>query len=163
VHVQHQHVVRSHRNRRPARVHGLPRLGRVALRRRPGRCPSCRHRVYGEYGVMTEPATIDVEYHGPLLADGHRATDVRNAQRFGQAAAGQARYCLQWERWIIFDGQRWIVDRRDALVGEIAKRVAKRLRFVAATTDGLSRDDRDALWDWAQHCEKASTIRNMTG
>lgn len=66
------------------------------------------------------------------LPDGHRATDVGNAERLVTAARHKLRYVHAGGKWIVYQGGRWIVDDKDALVTEIAKQVPRGLYRLAA-------------------------------
>lgn len=92
------------------------------------------------------------------LADGYRPSDVGNAERLIAAAGEQLRYVHAWQRWIVYDDGRWTLDAGDALVTELAKRVAKQLFAWAISTNG---EERDALWRWARRCETGAAITTM--
>lgn len=92
------------------------------------------------------------------LTDGYRPTDVGNAQRLIDAADGRLRYVHLWQRWIVYTGGRWVLDAGDALVTEVAKRVARGLFTAALNTSGGARED---LWKHARKCETSSSITNM--
>jgi P4 family phage/plasmid primase-like protien len=95
------------------------------------------------------------------LPDGHRATDVGNAERLVAAASHQLRYVHAWGKWIVYHGGRWIVDDKDALVTEIAKQVPRRLYKLAAataTTDNIAAAE---VWKWALKTDNSSAISSM--
>ena len=43
-------------------------------------------------------------------------TDMGNAERLVRRYGGDIRYCHKWERWVIWDAQRWRVDENEAIV-----------------------------------------------
>lgn len=62
-----------------------------------------------------------------------RLTDLGNAQRFTNLAAGRALYCTQWGRWLTWGGIRWQVDEALNIL-TMAKRTALAI-FAEAKTD----------------------------
>jgi putative DNA primase/helicase len=94
-----------------------------------------------------------------VIADGYRCTDAGNASRLIAALDGKARYVHAWGKWIIYRQGRWVVDEKDALVTERAKRVAKKLFRLLPTVEG--KDDREALFKWAVSSESSGRIAAM--
>ena len=93
-----------------------------------------------------------------VLADGFRPTDAGNAERLVAAAEGTIRYVPAWSKWLVYVDGAWTDDADQARVGEIAKRVARRLFEVAVEQDG---EQRRRTVRHAMACEKAHTIANM--
>ena len=93
------------------------------------------------------------------LADGHRPTDVGNAERLIEAGAGQIRYVHAWGRWLVYRGGRWQLDPNNALIRQVAKKVARQLFKLAANTQDKAQ--RDAAWSWAKRSETAGAITAM--
>ena len=93
-----------------------------------------------------------------ILPDGYRASDVGNAERLIVAGNGQLRYVHLWQRWVVYTGGRWVLDSADALVTQMAKRVARSLYLAAIETPG---EARESLWKHARKCESSSAITNM--
>jgi putative DNA primase/helicase len=92
------------------------------------------------------------------LADGFRPTDVGNAERLAAAGAGQIRYVRAWQKWIVYRDGCWIIDTGEALIGELAKEVARRL-FARAVR--LTGHDRELMWKHARRCETGAAIAGM--
>jgi len=93
-----------------------------------------------------------------LAPDGFRLTDVGNAERFIQLSGGRVRYAHAWGCWLVYRGGRWIRDPKDALVMEMAKKVAKSLmRLVPRLND----KERDAVFAHAKRAESRSAISAM--
>jgi putative DNA primase/helicase len=107
------------------------------------------------FGVPDDRASEPV---AGVLADGHRPTDVGNADRLVAAADGCIRYVHAWSRWIVYRDGRWIIDTGDALITEIAKQVPRRMLDRAVTLD---RDRRDELWKWATRSETSGAVASM--
>lgn len=91
------------------------------------------------------------------LLDGHRATDLGNADRLVAALDGHARYVDTWGKWIVWDPTAgvWRLDPHDARIAELAKRVPRAMFRLAADTGS------DSLWKWAKRSESASSIAAM--
>jgi len=100
----------------------------------------------------------DLSDSAEILPDGYRASDVGNAERLIIAADGRLRYVHRWQRWIVYTGGKWVLDAGDALVTQVAKRVARGLFLAAMNAAG---DGRDALWKHAKKCETSAAIGNM--
>ncbi|MEQ1698905.1 MAG: bifunctional DNA primase/polymerase [Ilumatobacteraceae bacterium] len=81
--------------------------------------------------------------------DGYRLTEAGNALRLVELGAGRLRYVHAWGRWIVYRHGRWGVDAGDALVTELAKKVARRLLVRVAKMEAS--DDRDAQRDVRCH------------
>lgn len=108
-------------------------------------------------------ATVSVDGQHPqeaALADGHRGTDVGNADRLVAVTNGLVRYVPTWRKWLVYDEGAgvWRIDEGDALITEQAKLVPRTMFRIAA---GLSGGDRDDLWNWARRTESASSIAAM--
>ena len=94
--------------------------------------------------------------------DGHRPTDVGNAARLLNVAEGRLRYVHAWGKWIVYQRGRWVVDEKDALVTEIAKKVAKGLyRLAAKTAAAEGPKSADLIWEWALHSDTSGAIAAM--
>lgn len=92
------------------------------------------------------------------LADGHRATDSGNADRFIALADGRARYVPAWGKWVIYSDGRWVVDPGDALATELARAVPRAMFELAAQ---FVADDREPLWKHARKSEQSNAIKAM--
>lgn len=100
-------------------------------------------------------------HHGVTLgalADGHRPTDIGNADRLAALANGRIRYVHTWKKWIVYLKGAWRIDNGETLITEAAKKVPSKLFHLAAT---LHDPDRDAMWRWAKRSESAVAVRNM--
>jgi putative DNA primase/helicase len=94
--------------------------------------------------------------------DEQRPTDVGNAARLLHHAAGSIRYVHAWGKWIVCRNGRWIVDEKDALVTEVAKRVAKGLYALAAKTAKTEgKKAATDIWAWALKSDTSGAIAAM--
>lgn len=94
-----------------------------------------------------------------LLADGHRATESGNADRFVKAYKNQVRWVAAWNKWVVYEHGVWKVDFNSALATELARDIPRAMFTLAADQD--DRDKRDALIKWAKASEKSSAIQAM--
>jgi putative DNA primase/helicase len=51
-------------------------------------------------------------------------TDLGNAKRFVERHGQDIRYCIQWDKWMVWDGKRWAIDT----TGEIDRRAKETVR-----------------------------------
>ena len=51
-------------------------------------------------------------------------------------ADGRVRYVAAWGKWIVYEDGCWVDDHRDVVVTERAREMARKLRRLAATTEG---------------------------
>jgi putative DNA primase/helicase len=93
----------------------------------------------------------------PLGPDGHRYTDVGNADRLIAAHGDRLRYVPAWRRWLAWDGRRWQLDHDNVRVAELAKDVPRRLLEHVHNVTG---DDRKKLVAHATKTESATGIAN---
>jgi putative DNA primase/helicase len=116
--------------------------------------------VYGRYeaGRRLDERRNDNPAAEGALADGHRATDVGNADRLAALADGHIRYVHAWQKWIVYRDGAWRIDAGDALITELAKAVPRHMFRLAAELNG---DSRDAMWKWAKRSETTPSIRAM--
>jgi putative DNA primase/helicase len=69
-------------------------------------------------------AEVQTDVAGILQAEGR--TELANARRFVAQNAGRVRYVAAWSKWIVWTGQRWLLDDGCA-VHSLAKGVAESL------------------------------------
>lgn len=115
---------------------------------------------YGER--LTAPTGGAEEDAGDTTAaasDGYRLTDVGNSERLIRLAGGRLRYAHAWGKWLIYRGGRWVVDEREAIVTEFAKKVPREImRGLAAVTDA---DQRKFEFRHAIRSESGGAIASM--
>jgi putative DNA primase/helicase len=85
-------------------------------------------------------------------------TDLGNAERLLATAGTDTRYVHAWNRWLIWDGTRWVLDND----GEIERRAVLAIRetYVAAAAVEDTKT-RQGLVDHARKSESAGRIRAM--
>ncbi|HEY5373886.1 MAG TPA: phage/plasmid primase, P4 family [Polyangiaceae bacterium] len=96
---------------------------------------------------------------GVALAPGaFKCTDLGNAERLVTRFRGQIRYCPPRKRWLIWEGQRWLLDE----TGEINRRAKSTVRAIYEEAAACRVDDiRKAIAKHAGDSEKASRVAAM--
>jgi putative DNA primase/helicase len=84
--------------------------------------------------------------------------DAGNAERLADRHGANLRYCYPWGRWLVYDGTRWRVDDRGAVVG-LAKDTARSIFEEAkeATEDAAAK----RLGKWASDSLSEGKLRSM--
>jgi P4 family phage/plasmid primase-like protien len=121
------------------------------------------HDVYERYppGHDDEPVDDGDDVRALKFPDGYRPTDVGNAARLHRHAGGRLRYVHAWGKWIVYRNGRWVVDEKDALVTEMAKKVPRGLYRLAAKTAAKDPDDAKPIWAWALKSDTSGAIAAM--
>jgi putative DNA primase/helicase len=84
-------------------------------------------------------------------------TDRENADRFARSFANDARYVPELKRWVLWNGNRWIVDIANQ-VWQVAMRLADDWRLEAVGLQDSK--DRARHRAWADECESLHVIKN---
>lgn len=85
-------------------------------------------------------------------------TDYGNALRLVEACGDSIRYCYEWKRWLVYDGQRWNGDDRGAIIQK-AKHCVRQMYFEASqVADDATRKN---LVDWARKSENRGRLDAM--
>jgi putative DNA primase/helicase len=89
---------------------------------------------------------------------GINLTDLGNAHRLVEAYGAHLRYCHPWNRWMVWDGQRWRIDSS----GEVERKAKATVKNIY-TTAGKSEDDehRKRLAKHALRSESGGRIQAM--
>jgi putative DNA primase/helicase len=69
------------------------------------------------------------------LTRGLRHHDADNSKRLIHLHGEHLRFVPQWDKWIVWNGTRWVVDHQDVMVTELAKDVSRALYMQASTVD----------------------------
>jgi P4 family phage/plasmid primase-like protien len=81
-------------------------------------------------------------------------TDSGNAERIRKMYGEDIRYCTQMQKWLVWDGRRWAIDEKGAVI-QMAKRMCRRLYEQATGNSKLE--------EWARKSESqgglASALR----
>jgi putative DNA primase/helicase len=85
----------------------------------------------------------------------YQATDYGNAERLVALHGHNVRYCHPWKKWLIWDGNRWVVDETGAAV-RLAKQTIRRIYGQAEDeTDSAIRQE---MVEWALQSERAARL-----
>lgn len=87
-------------------------------------------------------------------------TDTGNVARLIQAAGSKFRYVETWERYMVWDGKRWMEDPRGTRVLGLTKAVAASLRKEADEVEAAGGDGAK-LRKWRQKCLSAGRRKAM--
>nr|MDP9479407.1 phage/plasmid primase, P4 family [Actinomycetota bacterium] len=85
-------------------------------------------------------------------------TDTGNAERLADRHGANLRYCYPWGKWLVYDGTRWRVDDRGAVV-RLAKDAARSIFEEAKEAPGDEAAKR--LGKWASSSLSESKLRAM--
>lgn len=86
----------------------------------------------------------------------HTHDEVSCARRLAAEAAGSLRYCVEWRKWLAWDGRRWRVDD-----GGVAIERAKKLRdSLWSELAALPRTEQDAAY---QFCRSMGAAKKLAG
>jgi putative DNA primase/helicase len=85
-------------------------------------------------------------------------TDTGNAERLADRHGANLRYCYPWGKWLVYDGTRWRVDDRGAVV-RLAKDTARSI-FEEAK-EAPDDDTAKRLGKWATSSLSESKLRAM--
>lgn len=72
---------------------------------------------------------------------GANLTDLGNARRFVAIHGGDIRYCYLWAKWLVWDGKRWKVDDRGAVIRKAKETIMAIYQEAAKTQDESQRKD----------------------
>lgn len=96
------------------------------------------------------------EGEGPdLLA--YPMTDSGNGERIVALFGSEIRYCIEMQKWLVWDETRWMVDEKDA-AGQLAKEMARTIYDQARLRTTLDRDDFEIWQKFARRSESHAGI-----
>src|SRR5437773_1057602 len=71
----------------------------------------------------------------------HNPTDVGNAQRLVARHGSDLRFCWPWNRWLVWDDQRWAIDE----TGEAVRRMKETIAALAADIDEIDDEEQQKV------------------
>lgn len=89
----------------------------------------------------------------------HHCTDKGNAYRLARKFKNHIRFCHAWEKWLVWDGERWKIDANGG-INRYAMDAAGAI-FQEAADRSISMEARDKLIKWAYDSEAANRLANM--
>jgi putative DNA primase/helicase len=101
--------------------------------------------------LSTIPKTVEnLADHQNKGTMSYLPTDGSNAERFVAEHGHEVRYCHTWNKWMVWDGRRWVVDDCGQ-VHQLAKATVRRMQREA--TDEPDDDKRKAKLGWARQSD----------
>jgi len=130
--------------------------------------PKWDHSHYGDgstYGQATIKKSINTSRNTPKYEVSRhesersfKLTDLGNAERLVWRFSGDILYCHEWNKWLVWDGNRWTVDRRDCM-NQKAKEVVRSIYGEAVRVSDSSL--REQIARHAMSSESSAKIRSM--
>ena len=107
-----------------------------------------------------------------LIPSDAKFTDLGNAERLVELIDGNARYCHQWSKWVIWDGRRWSEDNDGQIyrlaidtVKQMYKKAAEMAEKASEIADSDERQKAiarsEALTQWGRKCESRNRLEAM--
>jgi len=85
-------------------------------------------------------------------------TDLGNANRFVHRHGENIRYCYKWNKWLVWDGKKWVVDDGDRIEYLAKETIRNIYREAAAVNDDK---ERSALVKHAKDSESKKNLQAM--
>lgn len=87
-----------------------------------------------------------------------KLTDLGNAEYFEQYYKGKIKYCYQMDKWLIWDGKKWVIDSADKITVKAGECVRSMYDFLSKISDD---DVRKKLFNHAMKSEDARKLSAM--
>jgi len=87
-----------------------------------------------------------------------RYTDLGNAIRLVTRHGADLRYCHPYKRWLVWNGNRWLLDETEEHVRRAKDTARAMWQEVAKITEA---DERKRAMSWAHRSQNAGQLRNM--
>jgi len=134
-------------------------------------CGSAKHtldeHVEREMAVFDEPTTqvrrkpkLRVIQGGGSNAFTARCTDVANAEKLVALYGTELRYVVEWGKWLVWDGKRWVLDEKGIRAHRLGVETVRAMMGEAAQeleTAKAMPDDQDGATAKADAVKKAKT------
>lgn len=105
-----------------------------------------------------KPASIEDLKKKCQPVRGTALTDLGNAERLAIAHGQDLRFCRDWNKWLVWDGNRWAVDRENQ-VQQMAKDTVRRIYLEAVECNDS--DQRKKIAEHAESSEREPAIRAL--
>jgi len=96
---------------------------------------------------------------GQELAAAFNLTDAGNGERFARQHGDKLRFCVNWGKWLVYDGSRWDKERGATEARRLAVITARTIRDEADQFDNLP--DKKRIFDFALKSESRGGLDNM--
>ena len=114
-----------------------------AMRRQGATQESITAALLSENNSRCDPPLPDAEVESIAASvsryepAGHQLNDAGNAHRLAERHGQELRYCDDWRKWLIWDGNRWASDR----TGEIVRRAKDTVVHIYMEAAAVSHDE----------------------
>ena len=119
-------------------------------------------KAIAESAVKYPPAPVAPHLDKPPIpspsVERFNNTDLGNAERLLHYHGGDLRFCNDWNKWLIWNEQRWKIDTTRA-VEQKATHTVRQIYHEAG--EAASPEDRKALATWARTSESFNRIKAM--
>jgi putative DNA primase/helicase len=119
----------------------------------------------GKAGRESQPPKIqvDAEPCNDALADAERfpQSDHGNGEWLMYRHGQRLRFVLLWNKPIVFDGRRWLVNEGEAAADQLAVETLRHLKSVSGSLAPANRDLAKRLWNHAHESESNGRIKAM--
>lgn len=88
----------------------------------------------------------------------YNLTDLGNAERMAAMFKDEIRYCHAWRSWLIWDGVRWVIDKKNQ-INQKAKQVVRSIYQEASA--GVDSSDRKPIAKHAEQSEADYRLKAM--
>jgi len=114
-----------------------------------------------------EPAQNKQSSVEPITSAGHltdttngeyHRTDIGNAERLIARHGKDLRFCYRWNKWLVWDGTRWLEDEGGGIGAKAKDTVRGIYKEVSETEDA---GERKSLVRFALNCEQAGRIESL--
>lgn len=109
-------------------------------------------------GITEVPLSISMRAARSDVDGSFPTTDLGNAERFAEEWRGRILHCFQLNVWLVWSGQRWLVDE-GAEIGKCAKVVMRKIYCEAEAAN--EPEKRTRLSKWAMQSESIRRIEAM--
>jgi putative DNA primase/helicase len=107
--------------------------------------------------VLDNPRKDKAPQEGDCPAT-HKLTDLGNAERLYSMFGDDIRYCHQWEKWLVWNGKMWELDRT-MQINSKAKEVVRSIYLEASQAKDSG--ERTAIAKHAEKSESEARMRSM--
>jgi putative DNA primase/helicase len=94
----------------------------------------------------------------PPASEQLHLTDLGNARRFVQRHGSDVRFCHPWQRWLVWNGRRWVPDQ----TGEVLRKAKETVLSIYAEASEITDDrQRQATVDHARRSEAQVRLKAL--
>ncbi len=106
---------------------------------------------------LIDESLVSVEEEHDHADDEPRFSDLGNAKRLVRLHGASIRYCYQWHKWLVWDGNRWAIDHTGAITRHAKGTVSKLWQEVIEASD----ETRKRIAEFSLQSESARGLTAM--